>query len=206
MHDICSMDISQIKSGIGVIAVFLVFVGYVPYIKNVVSGKTTPHIYSWFLWGFVTALAFALQISDGAGVGAYVTLAAASMCSLVAVLALLKKGKKDITALDTFFLILACISVFFWLVAKQPFVSAVLVTLTDLLGFVPTIRKSWNKPYSETLSFYLLNTFRFILAVIALQQYSVITALYPITWCVANGLFAVLLYVRRKNGTIHAHA
>lgn len=196
------MDISTIKNAVGVFAVLLVFVGYIPYIRDVLSGKTTPHIYSWFLWGFVTALAFALQISDGAGIGSFVTLAAATMCSVVAFLAFTKKGKKDITTSDTIFFLFALVSVALWLLAKQPVLAAVLTTLTDVLGFVPTIRKSWNKPYSETLSFYLLNTVRFALAVFALQQYTIPTALYPIVWCIGNGMFALMLYVRRKSAKV----
>lgn len=193
------MQIAEIKSVIGIIAVGLVFIGYIPYLRDLWKGKTVPHVYSWFLWGFVTTIAFALQVSDRAGVGAFVTLAAASMCAVVIALSFAKqKGKMDITMLDTFFLLLAFVSLGFWLIAKQPVISAVLATTTDLLGFAPTIRKSWHKPFSETLSLYSLNTFRFGLAAISLQHYSLITALYPISWCIANGLFACMLIYRRK--------
>lgn len=188
----------DIKNVIGIIAIVLTFVGYIPYIRDIFKGKTKPHIYSWFLWGFVTTIAFALQVSGGAGIGAYVTLAAALLCIVVFILGLRLKGKRDITLSDTLFFVLAFIALFLWLVAKQPVLSAILVTATDLLGFAPTIRKSWNNPHSETLSFYLLNSLRFLLAVIALQHYSIITALYPITWMFANGLFGVLLMIRRR--------
>lgn len=188
----------DIKNIIGVIAILLTFIGYLPYIRDIFKGKTKPHIYSWFLWGFVTTIAFALQVCGGAGIGAYVTLAAALLCIVVFILGLRLKGKRDITLSDTLFFLLAFVALFLWLVAKQPVLSAILVTATDLLGFAPTIRKSWNNPHSETLSFYLLNSLRFLLAVIALQHYSIITALYPITWMFANGLFGILLIIRRR--------
>ncbi len=188
----------EIKDLIGITAIILTFVGYVPYIRDVIKGKTHPHVYSWFIWGFVTAIAFALQVTGGGGVGAYVTLAAAIMCTTVFVLGMMGKGKKDITKTDTAFFILAFVALGFWLIAKQPVVSVLLTTGIDLLGFVPTIRKTWNKPHSETLSFYILNTIRFALAVISLQKYTIITAAYPIAWVLGNGLFALLLIVRRK--------
>ncbi len=188
----------NLKNVIGAIAVILTFVGYVPYIRDVFKGKTIPHVYSWFLWGFVTFIAFGVQFSSGAGAGAYVTLAAALLCTVVCIIGLTRKGKKDISTTDTMFFILAFIALGFWLIAKQPLISAILATTTDLLGFAPTIRKSWNKPYTETLSFYLLNTVRFILAAFALQMYTIPTALYPIAWIFGNGLFGLLLIVRRK--------
>ena len=190
---------SEIKNIIGIIAVTLVFVGYVPYIRDILKGTTIPHIYSWFLWGFVTTIVFALQLSGGAGIGSLVTLSAASMCLVVVVLSLkLHRSKFDITYMDTAFLILGFVSLMVWLFAKRPVLSAILATTTDLLAFVPTIRKSWKKPYSETLSQNVINTVRFSLAFIALPTYSIVTALYPFSWAIGNGLFAIMLILRRK--------
>jgi len=188
----------EFKNAIGILAVLLTFIGYVPYIRDVLKGKTIPHVYSWFLWTFVTSIAFALQFTGGGGAGTFVTLAASLMCLTVFVLGYLKHGKKEITKIDTLFFVLAFISLGLWLIAKQPIISAILVTATDLLGFAPTIRKSWNKPHAETFSFYFLNSLRFVLAVIALRQYTIVTALYPISWIFGNGLFALFLLLRKK--------
>jgi hypothetical protein len=189
---------SELKSILGIVATALVFIGYIPYLRDIVKGKTKPHIYSWFLWCFVTLIAFALQISGGAGTGAFVTLAAALMCIAVIVLGFRYKSRIKIVKIDTFFLILAIIALGLWLIAKQPILSAILTTLVDLLGFAPTIRKSWKRPFTETLSFYYLNSLRFGLAVVALQTYSIVTALYPITWLLGNSLFAVMLLIRQR--------
>ncbi|OGK64707.1 hypothetical protein A2209_03430, partial [Candidatus Roizmanbacteria bacterium RIFOXYA1_FULL_41_12] len=183
---------------LGIFATVLVFIGYIPYLRDIIKRKAKPHIYSWFLWSFVTLIAFALQFSDGAGSGSFVTLAAALMCIVVIVLGIIYKSQVKIVWIDTVFMILAFVALGLWLITKQPLMSAILTTIIDLLGFAPTVRKSWNKPYSETLTFYYLNTFRFGLAVIALQKYSIITALYPITWLTANSLFALMLVIRRK--------
>ncbi|MFN0278775.1 MAG: hypothetical protein ACKVRN_09240 [Pyrinomonadaceae bacterium] len=194
----------ELKDIFGVVAIILTFAGYAPYFRDVVRGKTKPHVYSWFLWGFVTFIAAALQISGGAGLGGYVTLTAATMCSTVFVLGYISKGERDITRSDTVFLILGFVALAFWLIAEQPVISMILVTTIDLLGFGPTVRKSWNKPHSETLSFYLLNTFRFALAVMALHTYTIVTAAYPITWAFANGIFGALLLIRRKQLAVSA--
>lgn len=121
------------------------------------------------------------------------------MCILVLVLGLIYKGKLEITKSDTLFLILGLTSLVLWLLAKQPILSTILTTLAGLLGFIPTVRKSWHDPYSETLIFYILNTIRFVLATISLEHYSLITAMYPITWLLVNGSFSGLLISRRRN-------
>ncbi len=186
-----------IKDFVGVIAVILTFVGYVPYIRDTIKGNTKPHIYTWFLWSLVTAIAFALQVSAGAGFGAFVTLAAAIVCFVIFLLGL-RIGDKDITQSDTILLLLALVAIVIWVFAKQPVISVVLVSSIDMLSFIPTIRKSWNKPHTETLTSYIVNTIRFILALYALKRYTIVTYLYPLTWVLANGLFSIYIYVRRQ--------
>ena len=53
---------SEIKNLLGFVATFLVLVGYIPYLRDIIKGKTKPHIYSWFLWSFVTLIANSLFV------------------------------------------------------------------------------------------------------------------------------------------------
>ena len=185
------------KTIISLIAVILTIVGYIPYLRDTLKRKTTPHVYTWFIWGTVTAIAFALQLSGGAGVGSWVTLTVAIIAYIIFGVGL-KNGKKDITRSDTVFLILSIAAIFLWLIAKQPVISVILVSTIDILGFVPTIRKSWNNPYSETLFMYELSALRHGLSLFALQQYSIVTWLYPASWAFTNALFSLMLIFRRK--------
>jgi hypothetical protein len=187
------------KDIIGVIAVILTFLGYIPYLRDTIKGKTKPHIYTWFIWGFVTAIAFCLQLGAKAGAGAYVTLAAAIVCFVIFLLGLKQpKAERNITPVDSIFLVASFLALGLWLIAKQPVVSVILLSTIDMLGFVPTIRKSWNRPQEETLSSYATNTFRFGLAILALSHYTIVTSLYPITWIFANGIFSAYIIVRRR--------
>lgn len=188
----------SVKIIISAIAVVLAFVAYVPYFRDTINGKTTPHVYSWFIWGFLTTIVYALQVSAGAGVGSWVTLSVAVISFLIFFLGL-RNGKKDITKSDTIFFILSLVALFLWLIAKEPVLSVILAVSIDMLGFFPTIRKSWNKPYSETLSLYELNSFRHLLSLLALQKYNVVTWLNPVVWILANALFSLMLIIRRKH-------
>jgi hypothetical protein len=95
--------------------------------------------------------------------------------------------------------VLALLAIPLWLIVKQPVLSIILLSTIDMLGFIPTVRKSWNLPYSETLSLYTITTFRHGLSIVALQHYSIVTVLFPATWVLANALFSILLIVRRRS-------
>lgn len=188
----------MLKIVVGTIAIALTFLGYIPYIKDIIAGKTKPHLYSWISWGLVGAIVFALQLSNNAGAGAFVTLAAELACAVVIFLTIKYRVSSKITNTDKVFILLAFIALGFWLIAKKPIISAILLTLIDLLSFAPTVRKSWINPYSETLSFYFLNILRFGLVTLSLSNYTTVNLLYPITWFIANTLFVCMLFFRRR--------
>lgn len=184
------------KTGLSILAIFLTCAGHIPYLRDVIIGKTKPHVYSWFIWGLVTAIAAALQFAGGGGPGAWVTAVGALVCTVTFILSI-PHGKSNITKHDTVLLCLAMVALGFWLLAKQPILSLVLITTIDLMGLIPTIRKSWHKPHEETLNTYAINVLRISLSLLALRQYSVLTVLYPATWALASAMFSIFLWVRR---------
>lgn len=188
------------KQILSAIAVALTFIAYIPYFRDILRGKTHPHIYSWSLWGLLTVLIVALQIKGGAGSATYVTAAAGLMCLGVIILSL-KSGRKYITLSDTVVAILALLAIGFWLFAKQPVISLILVIVADLLAFIPTVRKSWDKPHTETLSLYITNSLRFTLATLAVEKFTFLSAAWLVAWALGNTLFSVMLIIRRKQLT-----
>ena len=185
------------KTIISIVSVVLVFVGYGPYILDVFKRKTTPHTFTFLVWGLASILTWGLQVHGGAGVGAWITFAVAAVCIFIFILSF-KYGEKGITRSDVVFLTLALISLFLWPILDQPFWSLIIVVTTDVLGFAPTVRKSWHKPFSETLFTWEICVFRHGLSIFALEQFNIFTLLYPIAWTAANLLFCIFLIVRRR--------
>ncbi len=184
------------KHLLSVIAVALTFIAYVPYYRDILKGKTHPHLYSWSLWGVLTILIIALQIKGGAGVAIWPTISVAVLCLGVVFLSY-KRSDRDITAMDTAVGVLSLLAMAVWLLANHAELSIVLAVAADLLAFIPTIRKSWNKPYGETLSLYATTTLRFLLVILAIENYTLLSTLWPATWLAGNALFTVFLLVRR---------
>lgn len=187
----------SLKLVAGIVAIILTFVGYVPYYRDILRGKTQPHVYSWFAWALLSMIIFGLQITHGAGLGSFVVLMAGILCIGVFVLGL-KNGIRHITKMDTLFFASALVALCLWLLAKQPVLSSILVTLTDVLSFVPTVTKAWRLPHTETLSFYGLNTVRYLITIFSISSYGLVTSLDPVVVLISNAFMVGLLVVRRK--------
>lgn len=63
---------------------------------------------------------------------------------------------------------------------------------------MPTIRKSYHKPHEETLVHYVLAGLKFVFAIFALDNYTLVTWLYPASLVAANLFFVFMLMVRRR--------
>lgn len=187
----------QYKTIIGILAITIAVISYIPYFKDLFAGKTKPHAFSWLIWGVINAVVFAGQITNGGGAGSWVVGFTALVTLTIFVLAL-SRGEKNITTFDWGCLVGALFAMIPWLLTKDALLSVILVTFIDLLGFIPTIRKSYWQPFQETLSTYVLSTLKYLLAVIALQSYTFVAILFPATMVIVHIFFVSLLIVRRK--------
>ena len=133
----------------------------------------------------------------GGAAGSWVTGFTAAACLVVFVFALFR-GEKEITRGDTLSLIGAGVATLLWWLTQDPLLAVVLITLIDALGFYPTFRKSWFKPQEETLSTYWISSLKFAIALFALGEFTLVTALYPASLVIMNGGFAAMVAVRRK--------
>ena len=55
-----------------IIGALLTFIGAYLYYKDMFSGLTKPHIFTWFIWTLLTGIAFAGQLAGGGGLGSWV--------------------------------------------------------------------------------------------------------------------------------------
>ena len=73
----------------------------------------------------------------------------------------------------------------------------IIITAVDLLGFVPTARKSYYYPRSENMTMYGLMAVRNITGIFALEQYSITTILFPAAMTIAIVLIIPMVLIRR---------
>lgn len=182
---------------LGALAVCLGFVSYIPYFRDMFARKTKPHIFSWFIWALLGAIAAGIQLQNGAGPGAWASLASAFLAGSVALYAFRFKDT-TITKIDWLYFCGAVISLILWLVIKNPVLAIIFVVLTDGFAFASTFHKSWSAPHNETLSVYYLSALKFFIAILALSEVSFVTILDPLYLVIANVSFTIFTLWRRK--------
>lgn len=186
------------KIFLGLLATAIALYSYVPYFRDLFAGKTKPHAFSWLIWFVLTAIAFAAQVQEGGGPGAWAT-GLTALLSFAIFVASLKKGEKHISYLDWASLICAFAATVVWAISEGPLLSVIMVTIVNTLGYVPTFRKAYNKPFEETSITYSLSAVKFAVAILALNEFSVITLLFPLSVIIVCVLLVIMLNTRRKH-------
>ena len=188
---ICKQILSSIAIGLTLIA-------YYPYIRSILQGKTKPHVFSWIIWGTSTCIVFLAQLADKGGAGAWVIGLSGIISIYVALLSYIKKSDSTITRLDWIFFIVALTSLPVWYLTSDPLWAVLILTTVDVLGFVPTFRRSYVRPFEEQLMFYVIMAVRNLFVVSALENLSLTTVLFPATIATFSLIFSVMVVYRRR--------
>jgi hypothetical protein len=186
-------------------ATIIAVIAYVPYLIDMFRGKNRPHLYTWISIFLVTAIVAYIQLRGGAGVGAIPTILGVAIDAVI-LFYCFRFGTKDVVFMDKVCLAITIIGVVFYLLLNsRPVISLIVVTIAEIISFIPTIRKTRNDPYSESLPSYYLLMLKLALILIALQKYNVLTVSYSTTWLLVFIFFLSATYRWRAAVTPKKH-
>lgn len=110
-----------------------------------------------------------------------------------------KFGTRNITATDTVVLLGALAAIFVWWQLDNPVAAVLMVSAIDILGYIPSWRKSITEPWAETLwswgAFSIGNFF----ALLALTEYNLLTTTYLYAITFANLILIMICLYYRKS-------
>ena len=191
------LDVLFSKGLMGAIAVVLTIFAFVPYVSSILAGQVRPHIFSWFIWAAGTLVVFFAQLLDGGGKGAWVIGLSGVITLCVALLAWTKSADTSVVKADWLFLILALSALPLWYFTGSGLSAVIILTIVDLLGFGPSVRKAYEWPFEESITFFSVGALRNVFVILALENYSWTTVLFPAAVGIACALFVGLIGVRR---------
>ena len=186
------------KELLSAFAIVLTFAGFFPYIRLILKDEIKPHVFSWVIWSSTTFIVFLAQLKDGGGAGAWPIGVSALITGYVAGLAYMKKADISITRTDRFFFLSAMLSLPLWYLTADPLSAVVILTVVDVFGFAPTLRKAYAHPFDEDRVFFMLFMVRNLVVILALEHYSLTTVLFPAVIAAVCLLLLVMISRRRR--------
>lgn len=181
---------------LAIVTTILVIIGYVPYFKDIFLNRTKPHLYTWLIWAITQGTATAALLYGGGNFGVLGLITGTVLVIIIFGLSF-KYGTRNITKSDTAALIAALLAIVVWWQLDSPLLSVFMVSAIDGLGYIPTFRKTYQEPYSETISFWVIIAIASVLIMISNAEYNLLTMTYLSVLAIGNIIVVVISLSRR---------
>lgn len=187
----------EYKIFLGYTALLIQLASYGLYFFGIWKGKTKPHAFTWLVWSILNVVAFAAVITSGGESGSWILAGNAILCFVTAVIGFAQRhiiyDKYDWLALCGAFL-----GTFLWWLTNSPLYAVILVSISDMVGVIPTFRKAYRAPHEENLSSFLIGASYYPIAILALESLTLTTWLYPAAVLLSDIMLVILIFIRRK--------
>ncbi len=178
----------------GILSAICFTIAYFPYIYSVVKGQTKPHPFSWFLWGAIGVITLFFYIRVGAVETLPLAILGAVLPFIVFVLSL-KYWKGTFSKFDYVVLFLSVASIVLYIIFHSASISLTTSILADMFAFLPTIRKTYLEPSSESLSSWIIFLCAYIFSVLAISKWTYGIAIFP-CYLLFFGIIMCILILR----------
>lgn len=169
----------------------------VPYLIDVVRGKTKPRVVTWFIWTLLMLIAGFAALNDGANASAVVSFSSAFATSLVVIIGF-KTSDKQFNKLDALSFVGALLGLGLWWLFNSPLLAIAMSVIVDFIGALPTLWHAYKKPQEETALSFIMYCISAALALAAMQTYTLTGVLVPLYLLLIDGAIAVIIIVQKR--------
>ncbi len=169
------------------------------YIRDTMRGVTSPNRVTWSLWGLEGILGFAVEIQQHIGLASITTL----MLGLIpcAVVFVSFRNPHSVWKIGTFDIFCGSISLAglaFWGFVNQPTVALISFVAADQVAALPTMRKSWLAPGTESPRVFFMGVLNCGITLLTLRSATTAGVLFP--GCVLVGDLVLWLLIVTRVG------
>ena len=176
-----------------VIGSVLASMGGIYYAYLTFKGRVKPNKVTWFFWGAFPMIAFAAQLSQGVGLIAWATFVAGAPPVLVLIGSFFsKEAYWQTRRIDYGFAAAGFLSIIAWQVTLIPDIALTCALLADFLVALPTLIKAYRFPETENGIAYGVSAFGFLIAVLAVPEWTYRNAAFVVYLFLLNLCLAVL--------------
>ena len=131
-------------------------IGSLWYLRSIIWGNTKPNLVSWIIWTLPPFIGVFLMLKAGAGLSFWGVLAAGITSLIVVVVSFLKNnGYWQLNRFDLICGAIALTSLIIYALTYNLGISILFAIVADSLAYIPTIRKSWKYPETESGATYI---------------------------------------------------
>ena len=183
---------------IGILSGLLGVAADIPYITDTLRRITQPHRVTWFIFFVLNAISLANNAASGA-TNSLLLIAGWTISSFVIFLLSISRGVGGHSKLDIVVLVGAAVGLLLWWRLGTPLASIIANIVVASIAFIPTYKKAYLDPDSETKVTWLIGSIGAIFGALSVGRLDYILLAFPLYALVAQGGLFILLEVRTRS-------
>jgi hypothetical protein len=169
------------------------------YLVDTIRGRTRPNRVSFFVWTLASMLAFGGEIQKGVGLMALTTFTAGFVPLLIFAASFAdKKAVWKLTKFDFSCGALSLVGLCLWLLTGQGDLAIFFSIIADGLASLPTLRKSYTYPESETWTGYFAGALNGGIGLLTVKHWTFASVGFPFYIVVCCLSLTYLIAVRPR--------
>jgi len=189
----------SIQAALGIIAGVLELGSFGIYVVSILKGDTKPDRVTWWILALETGTITVTYYISGARDTIWLPIAYTISFTFVALLSLkFGEGTVNLSTLDRVCLTGAIASLLVWWLSGSAVIALYMGIVVDFIGIVPTISKSYLRPWTESKLSWAVAVAASFLNVLAIQEWVLPIYAYPVYLLIFNCLIAFFILVPRK--------
>jgi hypothetical protein len=176
------------------VAAALSGVGLTSYVVATLRGTARPNRVTWFLWSLAPLIAFAAELSQGVGLQSLMTFVVGFGPAVVLAASFVSRhGSVRLTRFDLSCGSLSLVALAMWRITGQGDVAIAFSVAADLLAGVPTIRKAYRDPASESWPAFACSGLSAAITLLTITTWTFAAAAFPVYILCGSTLLTVLI-------------
>jgi hypothetical protein len=176
------------------ISIVFILLGDFSYLIDTIKGRVRPNRITWLLWGLISVIIFLAELSKGVGIFSFLTLAIGLTPFAIFFASYFnKKAVWRLTGFDYVCGVLSALGLIFWYFSKDGNIAILFTTIANFFVALPTYKKAYTNPETESYMVYLLNAVGTGVGLITLETWNFASAVYPVYVFVGCSFLVVLV-------------
>ena len=182
-----------------IVSIFISIAGATAYIRDTFTGKTKPNRVSWSLWALAPLIGTAAALSASADVWVTIRIFLAGFIPLLVFSASFVNPKAywKLTGFDFASGVCSLLAIVVWALVGSPIYAILLAAIGDGFAALPTIRKAWRYPETETGLTYIASFVSVLLIIPSIPEWNIENSAFQIYLLIVNTLLVFAVYRKR---------
>lgn len=170
------------------------------YIRETLKGNTKPNRVSWLMWAIAPLIATAASLMDGVQ-WAVLPVFMVGFGPLLVLIASAKSPKAywKLEKFDYICGVFAIFALILWGITRDPFIAVVFAIISDIFAAIPTIKKCFTHPETESIAAYTTAIFNAGTSFFAFQTFTATEVAFPLYLVILNALIVIVFYKGKLN-------